>query len=152
MIPFTRFQSSPFFSPQHLCWWVSLTPWRKRFVVIAGFPLSGPPRGNAKLLSSLDPSPSCKQIARLVNKLIEIHALTPQRYTTIWYILPIRTNTNKKTMQKCIPKKQYMTLGSQFFFSFDKSLLDAEHVSEKSGHGFRKLSTRSLILQYQNKV
>ena len=57
--------------PQHLCGWVSLTPWRKRFVVIAGFPLSGPRRGNAKLLSllSLDPSPSCKQIARIVKKI-----------------------------------------------------------------------------------
>ena len=29
--------------------WV-LTPQRKRFVVIAGFPFSGPPRGHAKLL------------------------------------------------------------------------------------------------------
>ena len=41
------------------------------------------------LLLLLDPSPSCKQIARLVNKLIEIHALTPQRYTKIFVVGPL---------------------------------------------------------------
>ena len=33
-----------YFFPQHEMLRVSLTPWRKRFAVIAGFPLSGPPR------------------------------------------------------------------------------------------------------------
>ena len=36
--------------PTTLILWVSLTPWRKGFPVIAGLPLSSPPWGNARIL------------------------------------------------------------------------------------------------------
>ena len=76
------------FFPQHEMLRVSLTPWRKRFAVIAGFPLSGPPRGNAPLLLWvflvgplwLDPSPfPFKGEISLPNTI-----LTTQRYLRVF--------------------------------------------------------------------
>ena len=67
--------------------WVSLTPWRKRFVVIAGFPLSGPPRGNGRYYYCYYPPPlyKAKNEYVFVFRLLAFFILEPDyHYTKIF--------------------------------------------------------------------
>ena len=92
--------------------WVSFSPWRKRFVVIAGFPLSGPSRVNAMMLLFVVVffGSFAKQIAFLFKGKFPLPKaiFSTQRYFGLVVVVVFWL------LSYVVPKTKYTTLGPKF--------------------------------------